>query len=79
MITVNRDKAELIAVNRLRIMRDAKLAELDIAYIRAIEMGGDAALIAKEKQALRDLPDKDYSSLSVEDLGVLTLAEALKL
>lgn len=79
MITINRASAESIVLDRLREERDARLAALDIRYMRATEAGEDTAGIVAEKQALRDVPEKDLSKLSIDKLAVLTLDQALAL
>lgn len=79
MITINREKAEAIVRNRLRLERDPKLAELDIAYVRALEVGGDTSAIAEQKKALRDVPECDMGALSLVELAALTLDQALAL
>lgn len=79
MITINREKAEIIVRDRLRQERDPKLAELDIAYLRAVEAGADAAIIAEQKKALREVPDCDLSGLTFTELAALTLDQALAL
>ena len=58
-IGVNMPKAREIFRNRLREARTSKLAELDVAYIRADEIGDAAtkATIAQQKQVLRDVTD----------------------
>ena len=51
-------KARTIHMDRIRVVRNAELVKLDVAFIQAIETG-DAAqqeLIAGLKQALRDIP-----------------------
>jgi hypothetical protein len=54
---VNIDKAKSIHLDKFRAARMPKLAELDIAFMRAVEQGETAkqAEIAAEKQALRDV------------------------
>ena len=51
-------RARPIKTDQIRIERDARLVQEDIAYIRADEAGDTAekARIAAKKQALRDLP-----------------------
>ncbi|MEI2830070.1 hypothetical protein [Pseudomonas mosselii] len=79
MITINREKAETIVRDRLRQERDPKLAELDIAYVRALEAGADTAIIAEQKKTLREVPDCDLSGLTFSELAALTLDQALAL
>lgn len=57
MITINTDKAKDIQRDAWRKVRKAKLAELDIEFMKAVE-SGDTTLqseIASKKQALRDV------------------------
>lgn len=56
MIIVNMEKAKEIKRNMIRAERDSILVDLDVQFMRAVEMG-DAELqaeIAAKKQALRD-------------------------
>lgn len=57
-VTTDMPKARNIHRDRIRSAREAKLAQLDVDYMRADEQGNNSlkALIAAEKQALRDLP-----------------------
>ncbi len=79
MIKVNRAMAEEAVRNRLRAERAAPLFELDTAYIRALEIGASTEAIVQQKQALRDITEKNLSALSFEQLGELTLDAALAL
>lgn len=58
-VVINMQKARAIHMDSIRAVRDKELAALDIAYLRAIEDGDlDAqAMIAADKQMLRDLPE----------------------
>ena len=57
-VVVNMPKARVLHMDKIRRVRNAELAKLDITYMRAIEAGDtDAqATIATEKQTLRDIP-----------------------
>lgn len=79
MIVINRAKAEESTRDRLRAKREPRLAALDVQFMRALEAGQDTTAIAAEKQALRDVTDKNLSSLTIEQLATLTLDEALAL
>lgn len=79
MIVINREKAEEIVRYRLRQEREPILANLDIESIRTQESGGDISVIVDKKQALRDVTDKDLSSLSIEELASLDIESALAL
>lgn len=77
MIIINRTKAEEATRDRLRAEREPRLAALDVAFMRAIENGQDTSAISAEKQALRDVTEKDLSTLTIEQLAALTLDQAL--
>lgn len=79
MIVINRSKAEKTVIDRLRVDRDAALAALDVKLMRAQEEGADNSKIIADKQALRDVTQKDLSSLSIDDLAKLTLDQAIAL
>lgn len=79
MIIINRTKAEAATRDRLRAARVPRLADLDVAFMRAIERGEDTTAIAAAKDALRDVTDKPLDGLTIEQLAVLTLDEALAL
>lgn len=55
---VNMPRARGIHLDRIRVVRNAKLQELDITWMKAVESGDTAAqaAIAKAKQILRDIP-----------------------
>jgi len=57
-VVVNMPKAREIHMDKIRATRDAKLAELDIEVLKAMEAGDTARVtaIAKEKQDLRNIP-----------------------
>lgn len=54
---VNINKAKAIHLDKFRAARAAKLAKLDIAFMKAVEANDEArkAAVALEKQALRDV------------------------
>lgn len=79
MIRVNREKAEAATFDRLRLEREPRLAELDVQFMRSLEVGEDTSAIVEQKQAVRDVTLCDLSGLSLEQLGVLTLDAALQL
>jgi hypothetical protein len=58
MITVNMTKAKEIWRDKIRKDRIAKMAELDVAFMRAQETGDLAAIeeVAAKKQLWRDAP-----------------------
>jgi hypothetical protein len=55
MIKINIDKAKEIQKDKLREARKPLLEKLDVDFVRALELGGDTASIAAQKQALRDV------------------------
>lgn len=57
MITIDMEKARNIWRDKIRQERAAKFAELDVAFMRAVERNDTAEQqrIAAEKQRLRDL------------------------
>jgi len=55
MIKINVDKAKEIQKDKLREARKPLLEKLDVDFVRALELGGDTASIAAQKQALRDV------------------------
>ncbi|MBO8406805.1 hypothetical protein IDZ74_29615 [Pseudomonas aeruginosa] len=79
MITINRSKAEETVRERLRLEREPRLTALDVAYMRALELGEETAGIVADKQALRDVTEKDLAALSLAELAALTLDQALAL
>lgn len=79
MIIINREKAEALTLDRLRLEREPLWADLDLQAIRAIEDGQDTAEIVAKKKALRDVTEIDLSVLSIEQLAVLTVAQAIAL
>ena len=69
--------AKQIHIDRIRILRDAKFAPLDVAFMRAVERGDVAKQqeIAAEKQKLRDItahPAIDAAT-TLEELRDLTI------
>jgi hypothetical protein len=57
-IAVRMDRAREIHLARIRFIRDAELARLDVEWMRAFARGDTkgAAEVEAQKQALRDLP-----------------------
>lgn len=79
MIAINRSKAEDMVRARLRLEREPRLAALDVAYMRALELGEDTTAIVTEKKALRGITERDLSGLSLMELAALDLSGALAL
>jgi len=55
MIKLNLDKAKEIQKEIIRSVRKPLLEKLDVDFVRALELSGDTASIAAQKQALRDV------------------------
>lgn len=74
-VEIDMTKARDIHRDNLRAERAPKLAELDVAYMKALEQSGDTAAIAAQKQVLRDVPgDARIASAATPDaLKALTL------
>ena len=55
---VNMEKARVVHMDKIRVVRNAELVKKDIPSLRAIEAGDtdEQATIATEKQVLRDIP-----------------------
>jgi len=56
VISVNMDKAKDIWRDKIRLARIEPLADLDTAYMKALETSADTTQIIADKQALRDAP-----------------------
>jgi hypothetical protein len=57
-LTCHMPKARAIHVKRIRKVRNAELAKLDVPFMKAVEAGdtGEQQRIAELKQSLRDIP-----------------------
>lgn len=77
--SLEHDMARAREIHRglLRHERAPKLAELDVAQLRAMEAGEDGAAIAREKQRLRDITAHPAieAATSIEELRAITLKE----
>jgi hypothetical protein len=81
MIVINLEKARNIRREQIREERAPRFAELDVAFMRAVEMG-DVTLqqsIAQQKQILRDTPANVAidTAQTVEALKVVSLSSIL--
>lgn len=76
-LVVDREAAYGLLVERLRPERYARLAELDVAFVRALERGEPTTEIVATKQLLRDLPELDFSDLTVQEIATITLQEVI--
>lgn len=72
---VDREAAYGVMIERLRPERAARLAELDVAFVRALERGEPTTEIVEAKQFLRDLPELDFSDLTLQEIATITLQE----
>ena len=72
MIKINIDKAKEIQKNKLREARKPLLEKLDVDFVRALELGGDTASIATQKNALRDVTnivtEAEISGTTVDEI-----------
>lgn len=79
MIIIDREKAENIVRSRLREEREPLLKELDVQFIKALEVGADVTEISATKQALRDITTVDLSKISIDELSTITIEDLLKI
>ncbi len=56
-VDIDIPKALEIKKDQLRGLRQPLLEALDVAFMRALELGADTSLIVEKKQALRDVTD----------------------
>lgn len=56
VISVDMNAAKEIWRDKIRAARIAPLADLDAAFMKALETGADTSSIVAQKQALRDAP-----------------------
>lgn len=63
---LNIEKAKEIYLNKLRRFREDKWSDLDIQYMRALEVGNQTKLseIVAKKQALRNITNVDLSQIT---------------
>lgn len=73
VISVNMDKAKDIWRDKIREARIKPLANLDTAYMKALETGASTTQIIADKQALRDAPSLSSinSATTVEELKAI--------
>ena len=78
-VEIDMAAARNIHKDNLRAERAPRLADLDVAYMKALEAGSGAADIATQKQTLRDITDDSrIASASTPDaLKALDLATLL--
>jgi hypothetical protein len=73
MITINLNKAKDITKDRLREERAPLLQQLDVDYMKAVEVQADATEIVAEKQRLRDITKLVDSARTVDQLKNITV------
>jgi len=74
-VEIDMTAAREIHKDNLRAERKPELEKLDVAYMKALEQGGDTAAIAAEKQTLRDVTDdaRIAAASTPDELKALTL------
>ena len=78
-VEVDMVAAKAIHKDNLRMARAPRLADLDVAYMKALEAGSGAAEIAAEKQVLRDITSdaRIEAATTPDELKALDLATLL--
>lgn len=70
-IRINFTKAIEVTKERLRVERAPLLADLDVQFQRALEVGADTTAIVAEKQRLRDITNLADSAQSLDELRAI--------
>jgi hypothetical protein len=68
LITINFDKAKDITKDRLRAERAPLLQQLDVDFMKAVEVQADTADIVAEKERLRNITAQVDDAETVEEL-----------
>lgn len=78
-VEVDMDAAKAIHKDNLRAERAPRLADLDVAYMKALEAGTGAVDIAAQKQTLRDITSdaRIAAATTPDELKALDLATLL--
>lgn len=78
-VEIDMDGAKAIHKDNLRAERSPRLADLDVAYMKALEAGTGADAIAAQKATLRDITDdaRIAAATTPDDLKALDLATLL--
>lgn len=78
-VDVDMAAAKAIHKDNLRAERAPRLADLDVAYMKALEAGSGAADIASQKQVLRDITSdaRIEAAATPDELKALDLATLL--
>ncbi len=79
VVEVNMTAAKVIHKDNLRAERAPRLAELDVAYMKALEAGSGADAVATSKTTLRNITDdaRIDAATTPDALKVLNLATLL--
>lgn len=72
-LVVRFSEAQELTKEKLRTERTPLLANLDTAYLRALEQGSDTNSIIIEKQRLRDITSLVDSATTLEELRSITV------
>ncbi|MDP5239936.1 hypothetical protein Q9Q94_10350 [Uliginosibacterium sp. 31-16] len=72
VIVIDFAVAQTLTKARLRKKRTPLLAELDVAFQRALETGANTSTIVAEKQRLRDLPELVDECTTLDQLKALS-------
>jgi hypothetical protein len=75
MITINIDKAKDITKDRLRTERAPLLQQLDVDFMKAVEVQADTADIVAEKKRLRDITAEVDNAETVEELKLIKVSD----
>ena len=67
-LTIDIDKAKGIQKDRIRADRTKAFKDLDYQFMKALEDGKDYSDITKQKQALRDLPQKVDACKTLDEI-----------
>ena len=72
-ISIDMERAREVWRNKIRFARASKWEQLDVAYMKALEISGDVSEIVEEKIMLRDFPNQESIELSesVEELELI--------
>lgn len=71
VIDIDMAKAREVTKRRLRMEREPLLANLDVQFMRNLELGQDNAVVAAEKQRLRDVTKLADAAISLGDLAAI--------
>lgn len=72
-LTIDLDKAKEIQKDRIRVDREKVFTELDYQFMKALEESVDYSDITKQKQELRDLPQKVDVCKTLDEIKSVTI------